>query len=302
MNPSDVNTQGGSTIVRANGIDICYESFGKASDPPLVLIMGLAAQMIVWEDDFCELLASKGFHVIRFDNRDMGLSTRFSEAATPSMIEIMTAQFTGKKLEGPYALRDLAADTVGLLDALGFETANIVGLSMGGMIAQEIAINFPARVRTLTSIMSSTGDPSLPPATPAALGVLTRPPQTEKGPYVESYVSAWAVLNGDQLPFDAAKTTATAALGFDRGINPPGVARQMLAIIASGDRTEKLAAVNIPTLVIHGTIDPLVPPEAGHATARAIPGAKLLLVEGMGHTLPRKTWPEVADAIAHHAH
>jgi pimeloyl-ACP methyl ester carboxylesterase len=302
MNPRDLTTQTGTAIARANGIDICYETFGKATDPPLVLIMGLAAQMIVWDDDFCELLASKGFYVVRFDNRDMGHSTRFSQAATPSMVEIMTAQFTGKKLEAPYVLRDLAADTAGLLDALGFETANIVGLSMGGMIAQELAINFPERVRTLTSIMSSTGDPSLPSATPAAVGVLTRPAQTEKGPYVEGYVSAWAVLNGDQLPYDAVRTADTATRSFERGLNPSGVSRQMLAIIASGNRTEKLATLNVPTLVIHGTNDPLVSPEAGKATARAIAGAKLMLVEGMGHTLPRQVWPEIADAIAQHAH
>jgi pimeloyl-ACP methyl ester carboxylesterase len=302
MNQGDLHVDGGGAIARANGIDICYETFGKSTDPPLVLIMGLAAQMVVWDVDFCELLASKGFFVIRFDNRDMGYSTKFSDLPTPSMMEIMTASFTGKKLDAPYTLRDLAADTVGLMDALGLETANIVGLSMGGMIAQELAINFPGRVRTLTSIMSTTGDPSLPPATPAALGVLTRPPQTERQPYVESYVAAWAVLHGDQHPFDASRTAATAALSFDRGLNPSGVSRQMLAIIDSGNRTEKLAALDVPALVIHGTIDPLVPHEAGRATAKAIPGAKLMLVEGMGHTLPRQVWPEIADAIAHHAH
>jgi pimeloyl-ACP methyl ester carboxylesterase len=302
MNPSDVNTRAAGSIAHANGIDICYQSFGKSTDPPLILIMGLAAQMIVWDDDFCELLASKGFWVTRFDNRDMGHSTRFPGSPTPSMVDIMTAQFSGKKLEPVYTLCDCAADTIGLLDALGIGTANIVGLSMGGMIAQELAINFPERVRTLTSIMSSTGDPSLPPATPAAVGVLMRPATTEKEPYVDGYVAAWAVLNGDQLPFDAERTRATATLSFERGINPPGVSRQMLAIIASGNRTERLGSVKIPTLVIHGTNDPLVPNEAGRATARAIGGAKLMLVEGMGHTLPRKVWPEIADAIAHHAH
>jgi pimeloyl-ACP methyl ester carboxylesterase len=287
---------------RANGLDLCYESFGDPADPPMLLIMGLAAQMVVWDDDFCALLASKGFRVIRFDNRDMGLSTKLHGAAAPTMMEIMTAQFSGKQLEPVYALRDLAADSVALLEALGISSAHIVGLSMGGMIAQEIAINFPEHVRTLTSIMSSTGDPALPQATPPAVAVLTRPPQTEKEPYVASYVQAWGVLNGDLLPFDEKRTAATAALSFDRGINPAGVSRQMLAIIASGNRTEKLASVDIPTLVIHGTNDPLVPPEAGHATARAIPGAKLVLIEGMGHTLPRQAWPEIVDAIAQHAH
>jgi pimeloyl-ACP methyl ester carboxylesterase len=172
---------------------------------------------------------------------------------------------------------------------------------MGGMIAQELAVHFPERVRTLTSIMSSTGDPSLPQATPPALAVLTRELPPDKDGYVQSYVRAWAVLNGDQLPFNAERTAWTAALSYDRGLNPSGVARQMLAIIASGNRTEALGSLDVPALVIHGTNDPLVPPEAGRATARAIPGAKLELIEGMGHTLPRQVWPQIADAIAAHA-
>jgi pimeloyl-ACP methyl ester carboxylesterase len=187
------------------------------------------------------------------------------------------------------------------MDALGIESAHIVGLSMGGMVAQELAINFPERVRTLTSIMSSTGDPSLPQATPPAIAVLTRDVPQDKAGYVENYISAWSVLNGDRLPFDSARTSRTAARSFDRGLNPAGVSRQMLAIVASGNRTEKLAALDVPALVIHGTNDPLVPVEAGHATARAIPGAKLELVEGMGHTLPRQSWPQIIAAIAEHA-
>ncbi len=168
-------------------------------------------------------------------------------------------------------------------------------------IAQELAVHFPERVRTLTSIMSSTGDPSLPQATPAALAVLSRDVPPDKDGYVASYVRSWAVLNGDLLPFNAERTARTASTSFDRGINPAGVARQMLAIISSGNRTGALGSLDVPTLVIHGTNDPLVPVEAGHATARAVPGAKLDLVEGMGHTLPRQTWPQIADAIAAHA-
>jgi pimeloyl-ACP methyl ester carboxylesterase len=258
--------------------------------------------MVVWDDDFCELLASKGYRVIRFDNRDMGLSSHYEgDEATPAMNEIFAAQFSGKQLRIPYTLRDLATDTTGLMDALGIETAHVVGLSMGGMIAQELAINFPERLRTVTSIMSSTGDPSLPPPTPAAMAVLGRVPPDDKEGYVESYVNAWSVLNGDQLPFDRVRTAGTAARSYDRGVNRPGVSRQMLAIIASGNRTAKLGEVSLPALVIHGTNDPLVPPEAGHATARAIPGAKLELVEGMGHTLPREAWQQIVDAIAAHA-
>jgi pimeloyl-ACP methyl ester carboxylesterase len=302
MNSSHTGMQDHAAFVVANGVKICYESFGDPTAPPIILIMGLAAQMVVWDDDFCELLASKGYRVIRFDNRDMGLSSHHeSDEATPAMNEIFAAQFSGKQLRFPYTLRDLASDTTGLMDALGIETAHIVGLSMGGMIAQELAINFPERVRTLTSIMSSTGDPSLPPPTAAAMGVLARVPPEDKDGYVESYVQAWSVLNGDQLPFDANRTAGTAARSFDRGVNRPGVSRQMLAIIASGNRTPKLAALKMPALVIHGSNDPLVPPEAGHATARAIPGAKLELVQGMGHTLPREAWPQIVDAIAAHA-
>jgi pimeloyl-ACP methyl ester carboxylesterase len=302
MYKSDAPPHDNSAIADANGMKICYETFGDPANPPIVLIMGLAAQMVVWDEDFCELLASKGYFVIRFDNRDMGHSSRVpSEGPTPTMPEIFSALLTGKQFQVPYTLRDLALDTTGLMDALGIESANIVGLSMGGMIAQELAINFPGRVRTLTSIMSSTGDPSLPPATPPAVAVLTRELPADKAGYVESYVKAWAVLNGDQLPFNAERTARTAALSFDRGLNREGVSRQMLAIIASGNRTEALGTVQLPTLVIHGTNDPLVPPEAGHATARAVAGAKLVLVEGMGHTLPREAWPQIVDAIADHA-
>jgi pimeloyl-ACP methyl ester carboxylesterase len=217
------------------------------------------------------------------------------------MSEVLTMPFTGKKIPVAYTLRDMAGDTAGLLEALGYDSAHVVGLSMGGMIAQELAVHFPERVRTLTSIMSSTGDPSLPQATPAALAVLSRELPPDKDGYVQSYVRAWAVLNGDLLPFNAERTARTASISFDRGLNPAGVARQMLAIISSGNRTEALGSLDVPALVIHGTNDPLVPPEAGHATARAIPGAKLELVEGMGHTLPRQIWPQIADAIAAHA-
>jgi pimeloyl-ACP methyl ester carboxylesterase len=299
MNLSDAATHGNASFADANGIKICYESFGDPAAPPIVLIMGLAAQMVVWDDDFCELLASKGYRVIRFDNRDMGLSSHYAgDVPTPTIMEIFGG---GTDLRFPYTLRDNASDTIGLMDALGIDKAHVVGLSMGGMIAQEIAINFPERVKTLTSIMSTTGDPSLPQPTPAAMAVLTRVPPEDKAGYVESYVGAWSVLNGDQIPFDAERTAYTAARSYDRGVNRPGVARQILAITASGNRTPKLASVALPTLVIHGTNDPLVRPEAGHATAAAIPGAKLVLVEGMGHTLPRQAWPQIVDAIAEHA-
>jgi pimeloyl-ACP methyl ester carboxylesterase len=290
-----------SAIADANGIKICYEPFGNPADPPMMLIMGLAAQMVTWDEDFCELLASKGYYVVRFDNRDMGKSTRFDDSPTPGMMDIFAASFSGKPLPPVYTLRDCALDTTSLMEALGFKTAHIVGLSMGGMIAQELAINFPERVRTLTSIMSTTGDPTLPQATPPALAVITRETPTDRAGYIDSYVKAWAVINGDKVPFDVERTTLTAGRCYDRGINPAGVARQMMAILDSGNRTERLGNVKLSTLVIHGTNDPLVPPEGGKATAAAIPGAKLVLIDGMGHTLPRQIWPEVVEAIAEHA-
>jgi pimeloyl-ACP methyl ester carboxylesterase len=301
MNPSDVFVHTGTTKARANGVELCYQTFGDPANPPLLLIMGLAAQMVVWDEDFCELLASRGYHVIRFDNRDVGESTWVKDGPAPTMSEVLMMPYTGKNIPAAYTLRDMAGDTAGLLEALGYDSAHVVGLSMGGMIAQELAVHFPERVRTLTSIMSSTGDPSLPQATPAALAVLSRDVPPDKDGYVASYVRSWAVLNGDLLPFNAERTARTASTSFDRGINPAGVARQMLAIISSGNRTGALGSLDVPTLVIHGTNDPLVPVEAGHATARAVPGAKLDLVEGMGHTLPRQTWPQIADAIAAHA-
>jgi pimeloyl-ACP methyl ester carboxylesterase len=290
-----------AAFVPANGIQLCYETFGDRANSPLVLIMGLATQMIVWDDEFCALLAARGFWVIRFDNRDIGMSTRFSKARTPRLAELMLAQATRIKFRVPYTLRDMAADTVGLMDALGIRSVHIVGASMGGMIAQELAILYPARMRSLTSIMSSTGDPKLPGPKPRALAVLAKKVPLNRAGYVREYVHTWSVLAGDHFPFDAERTARQGAAAYDRGINPPGVARQMMAIIASGNRRKALRSVRVPTLVIHGTADPLVPDDAGRDTALTIPGARLLLIEGMGHSFPREVWPRIIDAIAKHA-
>jgi pimeloyl-ACP methyl ester carboxylesterase len=284
-----------------NGLRLCYETFGDRSNPPMILIMGLAAQMIVWDDQFCALLAARGFWVIRFDNRDIGESTRFPNARTPRLAELMLAQATGLRFRTPYTLRDMAADTVGLLDALGVRRAHVVGASMGGAIAQEIAIAYPERVRSLTAIMASSGDPKLPGPQPKALARLAKKVPLDRAGYVREYVTTWSVLAADHFPFDAERTARQGAAGYDRGINPPGVARQMLAIIASGNRKRALRDVRVPTLVIHGTADPLIPVAAGHDLAAAIPGAQLLLVQGMGHSFPREVWPSIIDAIARHA-
>jgi pimeloyl-ACP methyl ester carboxylesterase len=285
----------------ANGIRLGYETFGDPAHPPLLLIMGLATQMVVWDDEFCTQLAARGFRVIRFDNRDIGTSTRMLDARTPSLAELLLARITGIRYRVPYTLRDLAADTVGLLDALGIERVHLVGASMGGFIAQEVALAYPARVRSLTSIMSSTGDPRLPGPRRRALAVLSKKVPLDRAGFVREYVATWSVLAGDHFPFDAERTAHQGARSYDRGINPPGAARQMLAIVASGSRKKALRGLRVPTLVVHGTADPLIPDAAGHDTARTIPGAELLLIEGMGHSFPREVWPRIIDAIARHA-
>jgi pimeloyl-ACP methyl ester carboxylesterase len=293
-----VNT---AAFADANGIRLCYETFGEPSNPPMLLIMGLASQMIVWDDEFCALLAARGLFVIRFDNRDIGLSTRLSHARTPRLAELIVAQVTGLRFRVPYTLRDMAADAFGLLDALGIATAHVVGASMGGAIAQEMAIEAPARLRSLTSIMSSTGDPKLPGPSRKAYAVLSKKVPLDREGYLRSYVATWSVLAADHFRFDAERTRRQGEVGYERGINPAGGSRQMLAYIASGNRKQALRRVRVPTLVVHGTADPLIPVQAGLDTAATIPGAELLLIEGMGHSFPREVWPRIIDAIARHA-
>lgn len=288
-------------MAKANGIELCYEIFGAPDAEPLVLIMGLGAQMIHWDDDFCRDLADRGFRVIRFDNRDIGKSTRMSGGKPLRPIELLKLRIFKIAPEAPYKLWDMARDVVGLLDALGIRKAHIVGASMGGMIAQEIAMQYPDRVLSLTSIMSSTGNPKLPQATREASAILLAPPPTTKAEYIERFGQTWKVLRGGSFPLDEAKDLERAERTYARGLNPPGVGRQLRAILASGNRKDRLGSVKAPTLVIHGTIDPLVRVEGGKDTAASIPGAKLLLVEGMGHALPIPMWPIIIGAIAEHA-
>jgi pimeloyl-ACP methyl ester carboxylesterase len=289
-------------IIRVNGIDICYDIFGDANAEPLLLIMGLGAQMIVWDDEFCEKLAARGFRVIRFDNRDIGKSGRLAGGGPLRPIELLKLRFLKIPLAAPYRLIDMAKDTIGLMHALGIQSAHLVGASMGGMIAQEIAISFPQAVRSLTSIMSTTGNPRLPPPSRAAMALLMAPPPKSREEYIERFAKTWKFLRVGSFPDDEARDGALAMRTFDRGLNPAGVGRQLRAILASGSRKERLRAVKAPTLVIHGTVDPLVHPEAGRDTAASIPGAKLLMVEGMGHALPIPMWPQVIEAIDRHAH
>lgn len=289
-------------IARANGIDICYEIFGDAAAEPMLLIMGLGAQMVLWDDEFCRQLAARGFRVIRFDNRDIGKSSHLSGGKRLTPFELIKLRFLKIPVAAPYRLIDMAKDTVGLMDVLGIKSAHVVGLSMGGMIAQEIAISFPHRMRSLTSIMSTTGNPRIPPPTREAAAMLMAPPPTTRDEYFARFCKTWKVLRVGSFPEDEALDPARAARTFERGLNPAGVGRQLRAVLASGSRKERLHHVKIPTLVIHGTVDPLVRPEGGKDTAASIPGAKLLMIEGMGHALPIPMWPQVIDSIDKHAH
>ncbi len=283
---------------KANGIDIEYEEFGDRRYPPILLIMGLGAQMILWHEDFCTQLAARGYRVIRFDNRDVGKSSKLDHLGVPNVILAVGAALARMPVQAAYTLSDMAADAVGLLDALHIDKAHIVGASMGGMIAQALAIEHPTRVLSLTSIMSSTGNPDLPPARPDAMSALLGPPPTSRQASIERAVSVFRIIGSPGFPFDEASVRERAALSYDRGFNPEGVVRQLVAILASGSRTQALRAVTVPTLVVHGKDDPLVPLEGGQDTAAAVPGAELMLIDGMGHDLPRAIWPRLIGAIS----
>lgn len=284
--------------VTANGVTIEYEEFGDRTARPLLLIMGLGAQMILWHEEFCRQLAARGHRVIRFDNRDVGKSSWLDLLGVPHVMTLLIAALARQPVDAPYLLRDMAADAVRLLDALQIDRAHVVGASMGGMIAQAMAIAFPSRVCTLTSIMSSTGNPKLPPPKPSALIASLAPPPATREASIERMVSLFRIIGSPGFAFDEAEVRERAARSYDRGFNPGGVIRQLVAILASGSRVEALRSVRVPALVIHGKDDPLVPLAAGEDTAAAIPGAELLVIDGMGHDLPRAVWPRIIDAIS----
>ncbi len=289
-------------LVRANGIDICYDAFGDANAEPILLIMGLGAQMVLWDDLFCVELAARGFRVIRFDNRDIGRSSKFSGGKRITPLELIKLRFFNVPVSAPYRLHDMARDTVALMDALSIPSAHVVGASMGGMIAQEIAISFPQRLRSLTSIMSTTGNPKTPPPTREAAMLLMRPTPRTKEEFFARFTQTWKFLRVGSFPLDEARDLIRAERIYERGLHYDGSARQLRAILASGSRKQRLQTVTAPTLVIHGTVDPLVHPFGSKDTAASIPGARLMMVDGMGHALPVEMWPEVIDAIAAHAH
>ena len=288
--------------VKVNGIQIEYDTIGNPSSPPLLLIMGLGGQLIHWGEDFCRQLADRGLFIIRFDNRDTGLSTRFEAAGLPDMSELLDAHLQGQPIQAPYTLDDMADDAAKLLEALDIEKAHICGSSMGGMIAQTLAIRHPQRLLSLISIYSTTGNPDLPQSQPEAMEALLTPQPVERQAYIDFNVITMQAIAGSGFPFDEQFIRSISALAYDRAFYPPGVGRQMMAVMAQENRTSALASVTVPTLVIHGTADPLVPAAHGKDTADAIPGAQLLLVEGMGHDLPhiKGPWPQVIDAIVDH--
>ena len=287
--------------VKANNIEIEYDTFGEASDKPLLLIMGLGSQMIQWEEGFIKSLSERGFFVIIFDNRDVGLSSKCDKAGDPDLMKAFMAAQRGEVVDAPYTLGDMADDAVGLLDELQIEKAHICGASMGGMIAQTIAIRHPSRILSLTSIMSTTGNPDLPQMTQEAAQVLFNPVPPERNAYIENLVSVGRFIYGSGFPFNEEKQREFAARVFDRCFYPHGVERQTLAIMADGNRKEKLSVIKVPTLIIHGKDDPLFPVEGGIDTAEAIEDSELIIIDGMGHSLPPETWGQITDAIAKNA-
>ena len=280
----------------ANGIELCYQEMGDPDGEPLLLVMGLATQMVAWSEGFCQFLAERGFRVVRFDNRDIGRSTKLGDAGLPGRIDMLIGRGTA-----PYLLRDMAADAFGLLDHLGIESAHLVGASMGGMIVQTAAIEQPARVRSITSIMSTTGSRRVGHPSYKTFGLLLGRPPKEREAAIERVVKTFRVIGSPGYPFEEERIREIAGISFDRGHSPAGIARQLHAITASGDRTPALRRLDVPALVIHGKNDLLVNPSGGRATAKAIPGARLKLVDGMGHDLPRPLWPTFADQIAANA-
>ncbi len=279
------------------GITLCYERFGSEQDPPMLLIMGLGTQMIGWPDEFCGQLAERGFHVVRVDNRDIGRSTRI-KAPPPTLGQILRRRIDPVS----YTLSDMADDAAALMQNLGIAPAHVIGASMGGMIAQTLAAQRPDTVRSLVSIMSTTGNRwKGQPAFGIYRYLLRRAPE-EREAFIEYTTRVFEAIGSRGLPFDRGRVRDMIARSYDRGRDPAGPSRQLAAIIASGDRTAELARIRAPTLVIHGSKDRMVARSGGAATARAIPGARLMIVNGMGHDLPEAAWPQLVEAIAAHAH
>lgn len=282
-----------------NDIELEYDVIGEGV--PLVMIMGIGAQLVQWPDGLLETLAGRGFQVIRFDNRDCGLSTRLDHARVPRINETLLRGLLGQPVLAPYSLVDMADDVAGLLDHLELESAHVLGVSLGGMVAQTMAIVHPSRLRTLTSVMSTTGQRRYSIGRPRAIRALLGPVPRDEEDAVARHLEFRKVCGSTGFERDVELEATIARRSWARGYYPRGFLRQLAAVMATGDRTHALRFVRVPTLVIHGSVDPLIPPGGGRATARAIPGARLRLIEGMGHDLPRGVWPIIADEVSAHA-
>ena len=283
-----------------NNIEIEYETIGDPISKPLLLIAGLGSQMLAWSDEMCEIFANRGFFVIRFDNRDIGLSTKFEDAGLPDFLEINAAYSRGETPEVPYTLEDMAGDAVGVLDALNIDKAHVCGASMGGMIAQVLAYEYPSRVQSLTLIMSTTGNPDLPQPKPEILAQFFAPVPSEREGFIEEMVKRGRLIHGT-FAYDEDQSREYRAKEYDRSYYPEGITRQLAAMAVPGNLKPKLAAIRAPTLVIHGREDPLNHIEAGKDIATAIPGAELLILDGMGHSFPREVIPHIVSSLVTHS-
>jgi pimeloyl-ACP methyl ester carboxylesterase len=275
-------------------IEICYQTFGDPDAEPVILIMGLGGPMTWWDPDFCALLAARGFFVIRFDNRDTGRSSRATGRVTRSAL---VRAFAGSRLRPPYTVNDMANDAVGLLDHLGLDSAHVVGVSMGGMIAQTMVIDHPQRVRSLTSIMSTTGKRSVGWQNPTLLPALLHARGPSREEYVRTSLAFWKLIGSPSYPQTDERMRSRSEETFDRGVSRAGIMRQMMAILTQPNRSSRLRGVQVPALVVHGLADKMVHISGGRATAAAIPGAELLLIDGMGHDIPPALFSTLADAI-----
>ncbi len=286
-------TVGDEQFARVGELELCYQTFGANDAPALLMVMGLGTQMVMWDDEFCMALADRGLRAIRFDNRDIGRSTVLRDRGTPTLRQLALRDRRG----AVYSLEDMAADAVGLLDQLEIEAAHVVGASMGGMIAQLIAINHPRRARSLVSIMSTTGSRRVGLPRLAMIPLLLRRPRPDREGYVSDLVATLQAIGSRRYPSEPERLRQLAERCYERGHDRSGTARQLAAIQTAPDRTAALRALRLPAAVIHGADDPLIRPSGGRATAKAIPGSRLVMLEGMAHDLPRPLWPQIVEAI-----
>jgi pimeloyl-ACP methyl ester carboxylesterase len=285
----------------ANNILIEYDTLGDPSSPPILLIIGLGGQLIYWDEEFCRRLTEAGLQVIRFDNRDAGLSTKFDAAGVPDIMDVIGKLTSGQKVTPPYTIEDMAADAIGLLDTLKIERAHVCGMSMGGMIAQALAIRYPERLLSLTSIYSTTGNPRLPQPKPEIMRLLLSPPPQEREAFIQFNLTTFRALTGPRFGLDEKWVRKIMARAYDRAFYPQGTIRQLVSVLTQANRQPALKGIRVPTLIIHGDADPLVSVEAGKDTAEAVPQAELRIMEGMGHDLPHgEAWAQIATEIIVH--